>query len=110
MLFQPHHCPTNQTCQEHFRGNTQRWDRPDGVVGHIGVLGRNDLYGGSNLHVLGHFHKVEAGLEHRRFIYILHTDVDGGGVTEGTQVQEPHFQVGVGTLYFQGVAFLALKT
>lgn len=93
------------------RGAThKREHRPDGVVGHVWVLGRNDLYGGSNLHILGHFHKVDAGLEHRRLIHILHTDVDGRGVTEGTQVQEPHLQVRVGTLYFQGVAFLALKT
>lgn len=101
--------PTIRT-REHPWGSTQRQDRPDGVVGHIWVLGNNGLYGGSNLHILRHFHKVEAGLKHRRFIYILHSDVDGGGVAKGTQVQEPHFQVGVGTLYFQGVAFLAFKT
>lgn len=109
VLFQPCHQFIKWVYQGMLWGDTQGEDRPDRVVGHVWVLGRNDLYGGSNLHVLRHLHKVKAGLEHRRLVHILHADVNRGGVSEGTQVQESHFQVGVGTLYFQRVAFLALK-
>lgn len=108
-LCQPHHQSIDLRYQGTLLGDTQRKDRPDWIVGHIWVLGRNDLYGGPNLHVLRHLHKVKTGLEHRRLIHILHTDVNGGGVSERTQVQEAHLQVGVGTFYFQGIAFLAFK-
>lgn len=84
--------------------------KPDWVVGHIWVLGRNDLYGCSNRHILRHLHEIKARFKHRRLIHILHTDVHCGRVLKWAKVQKTHLQVRIGSFYLQSIAFLAFKT